>query len=159
MFGYSHLSLTSTFPSPFLLIFSNGRYMWTALYYHTKPWLCSRTAMWVQYGHFPKSGSWGWLMQWWKDVFLSPDRLDPGFGLWFMGGYGGFGVNLWFVLSFFSPILHSSLFTPFLFPILAFWLACMFNVQKGRECFSLVMSVNVLVWWTRMPLVFGLLES
>lgn len=29
-----------------------------------------------------------------KDVFLSPDRLDPGFGLWFMGGYGGCGVNL-----------------------------------------------------------------
>jgi hypothetical protein len=30
----------------------------------------------------------------------------------------------------------------------------MSNVQKRRSCFSLVMSVNVLVWWTLMPLVF-----
>jgi hypothetical protein len=64
-----------------------------------------------------------------------------------------------FFSFFFSPFYIVVLFSHLFFPILAFWLACMFNVQKGRECFSLVMSVNVLVWWTLIPLVFGLVNS
>lgn len=45
---------------------------------------------------------WTFPKVWWlrvvdammKRCVSSLDRLDPGFGLWFMGGCGGYGVNL-----------------------------------------------------------------